>query len=129
MDSCDGIQNDSKKQPRTEDCTGSLCSFSPDKVSLCRHSLSSSINLLIPALLLWGFQCPPAPLCPRLEPSVGLKLPHGSNLLAPNTLANGNVLVIGTQRIYCLLSFSASTQRTATSGDTADNETDSELSF
>ena len=27
MDSCDGIQNDSNKQPRTEYCTGSLCGF------------------------------------------------------------------------------------------------------
>ena len=128
MDSCDGIQNDSNEQPRTEYCTGSLRGFSQDKVSPC-HSLSSWINLLIPAVLLLGFQCPAAPLCPRLEHSVGLKLPHGPNLLAPNTLANGSVLVIGTQRIYYLLSFSASAQRNATSGDTADNEIDSELSF
>lgn len=61
MDSCDGIQNDSNKQPRTEYCTGSLCGFSPDKVSPCHYSLSSWINLLIPALLLLGFQCLPAP--------------------------------------------------------------------
>ena len=76
-----------------------------------------------------GFPMSTSPLCPRLEHSVGLKLPHGSNLLAPNTLANGNVLAIGTQRIYYLLSFSPSAQRNATSGDTADNEIDSELSF
>lgn len=115
-DSCGGIQNDSN--------TVSVPSvaFSPDKVSP-RHSLSSWISLL-PALLLSGFQCPPAPLCPGLGHSMGLKLPHGSNPLAPNTLCNGNALVISKQRIYYLVNSSALAQRNVTNGDTSDNEID-----
>lgn len=110
MDSCDGIQNDSRIKSQEQNIVQAPSVASPrqgspattvlNQPSSSQHSFSRVSNTTAPlGALRWSTQ-------------VGLA--YGSNLLAPNTLANGNaVLVISTENILPTKFFLLQSQRNA----------------